>query len=138
MKIPRTPAQLKTEIELSATYNGDLRIRQLIKILEKVDDELIIEGVFLTIEDKSNLYKTQKCAGWILTVLNPKTNKSLESLLIQILANWDKSCNDIPFWMKKLYGLEEIQQVINELENRVNSDPELEKLNTIKWWLKIK
>lgn len=58
MKFSTTTMELKNEIELSAKQNGNLRIRQLINILKKVDDEIIIEGVFQIIEDKYNLYVT--------------------------------------------------------------------------------
>ena len=50
MNFPSTPENLKNEILESVDKTnqiGDLRIRQLIQILSKVNDEIIIEGVIL-------------------------------------------------------------------------------------------
>ena len=137
MKFPKTPDELKQEIEILAIQTGDLRIRQLINILHKVDDEIIVEGVFQTIEDESNQYVIQNCAGRILKELNPRPNKESKNYLIRILKNWDKSCEEIPFWMSEHFGLEHLKLVISEIEKDEISEVESDQLKTIKWWLKI-
>lgn len=79
MKIPKTSEDIKNEIFKSVDKIeeiGDLRIRQLIKILDKVDDNIIIDGIIEVFENENRvekLYTDQKNAGILLKKLNPKT-----------------------------------------------------------------
>jgi hypothetical protein len=138
MKFPKSPCQLKLEIELSVKLPGDLRLRQLINLLLKVSDEIIVEGVFQTIENDANTYKTQKYAGRILKEINPRPNKDSKFYLTRVLHNWDKSCEEIPHWMLNHWSLENLKLTINEIENSQISIVEMDKLKTFKWWLNIK
>jgi hypothetical protein len=66
MHKPKTPEDLENEIYSSVnklSQIGDLRIRQLIKILSDTNDEIIIEGILKVFEDKNNkitIYEDQK------------------------------------------------------------------------------
>ena len=55
MKFPTTPEDLKNEFFKSVdmiSELGDLRIRQFIQILSKVNDEIIIEGIISIFENE--------------------------------------------------------------------------------------
>ena len=85
MIFPKTPLDIKSGIETSVNkYNsiGDLRVRQFIKLLAKVPDELIIEGVVLLIEDDNNGFQEQEIACIILTEIKPKSALNLYELVI--------------------------------------------------------
>src|SRR5690242_3029140 len=102
MKLPESSEDVKTEILISsdkANDLGDLRIRQLIKILPKVDPEVIIEGVVKVFETEGrpDKYQDQEFAGRILRTINPKSRRDLKDLLKRTLDNWDKSIEELPF-----------------------------------------
>ncbi|SEO92679.1 hypothetical protein SAMN05444671_4000 [Flavobacterium sp. CF108] len=144
MKFPTTPEDLKNELFNSVdkiNQVGDLRIRQLIQILPKVSDEIIIEGIIQVFEDENrvdSVYTDQKYAGIILKKLNPKTEESAASILSRTLKNWNKSVEELPFWMKDNYGIESVKQVFSELEKTNLTSLESEKLKTMKRFLGIK
>lgn len=144
MNFPSTPENLKNEILESVDKTnqiGDLRIRQLIQILSKVNDEIIIEGVILVFESENRInsvYTDQKYAGMILKRLNPKTQLSATSILKRTLKNWNKSVKELPQWLKDNYGIENLKHIFSEIEKSSLTPLESEKLKTMKWFLRIK
>jgi hypothetical protein len=144
MHKPKTPEDLEKEIYSSVDklhQIGDLRIRQLIKILSDVNDEIIIEGIIKVFENKNRIdtiYSDQKNAGLILQTLNPKTAISPTVIITRILKNWNKSVSEIPFWLKNNYSIETLEKVFLEIESKNLAQLELDKLKTLKWWLEIK
>ncbi|MCT4640198.1 MAG: hypothetical protein N4A72_21050 [Bacteroidales bacterium] len=140
MIFPKTPLDIKSGIETSVNkYNsiGDLRVRQFIKLLAKVPDELIIEGVVLLIEDDNNGFQEQEIACRILTEIKPKSALNLYELVTRIISNWNKSCEEIVFWFALNYGTGKVKTCFNSIEYQLNSEPELDKLNTMKRWLRV-
>mgnify|MGYP003537221447 CR=1 FL=1 len=138
MKFPETAEDVKREILISSDKHkelGDLRIRQLIKILPKVNCEIIVEGVIKIFEQTNNLdtySQDQEFAGKILEEINPKSEKDLKHTLLRVLRNWDKSVEQLPFWLRDNYGLEKLKETFAELRL---TEQESDKLKTIKWWL---
>ena len=135
MKIPISPSELKQEIAQCARQPGDLRLRQLIKALKTVDDELIIEGTMLAIEDKTHQYEEQSCAGRILKELEPKTTQSAEHHMLRILKNWNKGCLEVLDWFAVNYGIEPLNTAIKNIDPETLSPIQQDKLATIKWYL---
>ncbi len=143
MKIPKTSEDVKNEILESVDKLdkiGDLRIRQLIKVLTKVHDQMIIQGVIEVFENEKRIekiYEDQKNAGIILKELNPKTEINVELILNRILKNWNKSVEEIPFWLRDNYGIDNLKKAFSAMESENLTELELDKINTMKWWLKI-
>lgn len=143
MIFPITSEDVKNEILESVDKIdkiGDLRIRQLIKILTKVNDEIIIEGVIEVFENEKRtekIYLDQKNAARILKELNPKTDTNIELILNRILKNWNKSVEEIPFWLRDNYGIETVKKAFFTLKNKNLAELELDKINTMQWWLQI-
>lgn len=140
MKLPQTAEDVKTEILISsdkASEVGDLRIRQLIKILDKVDHEIVVDGVIKVFETNrlNSLVQDQEFAGRILATINPKSTRDLKEIITLTLATWDKSIEQLPFWFRDNYGLENVRETFNSL--RLTGE-EKEKLETMKFWLKLK
>ena len=140
MKFPKTADDIESEILISSDKSkelGDLRIRQLIKILPRVNSEIIVEGVIRIFENgnsvESNL-QDQEFAGKVLEDINPESKKDLNEILQRVLKNWDKSVEQFPFWLRDNYGVNKLKETFSELEL---SDYEEDKLKTIKWWLQI-
>lgn len=140
MKLPQTSEDVKTEILISsdkASEVGDLRIRQLIKILDKVDHEIVVDGVIKVFEANrlNSLVQDQEFAGRILATINPKSTRDLKEIIARTLVTWDKSIEQLPFWFRDNYGLENVRETFNSLRL---AGEEKEKLETMKFWLKLK
>ena len=116
---------------------GDLRIRQLIKILDKVDQEIIVDGVIKVFETNrpDSLYQDQEFAGRVLVTINPKSQRDLKEILKRTLTTWNKSVEQLPFWLRDNYGLEKVRDTFDNVEL---TDKEKEKLETMKFWLQLK
>ena len=144
MNKPKTPEDLENEIYISVdkiNQIGDLRIRQLIRNLSDVKDEIIIEGIIKVFENRNrinSLYTDQKNAGIILQTINPTTTITANIIILRIIENWNKSVEELPFWLKDNYGIKTLKKVILELENQELTILQLDKLHTLKWWLQIK
>ncbi|MEM0576117.1 hypothetical protein [Flavobacterium polysaccharolyticum] len=143
MKIPTTPDNFQNEFYSSIDLMdkvGDLRIRQFVNILDKVNDEIIISGVikiFQNTKRPNTEYVDQKNAGKILYRIKPKTEIDLILILKATIENWNKSVEELPFWLKENYGITLLKNKLAEFENQNLNDTEFEKLKTMKWWLQI-
>jgi hypothetical protein len=141
MKLPQTPEDVKTEILISSDKSdklGDLRIRQLIKIMATVDSKIIVEGIIKVFEIENRpdkLYQDQEFAGTIVRTINPKSQKDLEGFLKRTLDNWDKSVEELPFWFRDNYGLEKVKNTFNKVGW---AESQRDKLETMKFWLQLK
>ncbi|MEA9411598.1 hypothetical protein [Flavobacterium sp. PL02] len=143
MKIPTTSDDFQNEFYSSIDLMdkiGDLRIRQLVNILDKVNDEIIIGGIikiFKNTKRPNTEYVDQKYAGKILNSIKPKTEIDLILILKDTIKNWNKSVEELPFWLKENYGITLLKNKLAEFENQSLNDIESEKLIIMKWWLKI-
>lgn len=140
MKLPQTSEEMEAEILLSSDkYQdlGDLRIRQLIKILPKVNSEVVIEGIIRVFENENRpttRFRDQEFAGKVLECINPRSDRDLKEVLSRILKNWDKSVEQLAFWLRDNYGLEKLTTTFS---NIALTDLEKDKLKTVKWWLQL-
>jgi len=143
MNIPKTSDDFQSEFYSSIDLLnkiGDLRIRQFIQKLNKVSDEIIVDGIVKVFEYEKRPkteYIDQKYAGKILEKLKPKSDLDLLVVLKSIIGNWNKSVEEFPFWIKENYGIESVIKKLTELETQNMTEIESDKLKTIKWWLKI-
>lgn len=143
MNFPENPDIVQSEIFEAVDISekiGDLRIRQLIQILSKTENHVIIEGVIKVFENENRLdsiYMDQKYAGMILKNIKPETKENIEFLLNRVLKNWNKSIEELPFWFKDNYGIEKLKKAFSQIESKSLSEIELDKLKTMKWMLQI-
>ena len=140
MQFPETAEDVEQEILVSShKYRelGDLRIRQLIHLLPKVNSEIVVEGVIRVFEKgggADTYCQDQEFAGKVLESINPKTQKDSVEVLQRVLKNWDKSVEQFPFWLRDNYGIDTLKKTFVELEL---TEIEKDKLKTIKWWLHL-
>ncbi|WP_428231496.1 hypothetical protein [Flavobacterium sp.] len=143
MKIPKSSEDLIKEIFLCVDLNeelGDLRLRQLIRLLPKVSDEIIIKSVikvFNNIDRNETLYLDQLFAGKILISINPKSVLDLKSILNEILENWNKSIRDMPLWLFNNYTKNDLNNELSLILNdSFESNERRDKVETMMWWIK--
>lgn len=140
MRLPQTARDVREEILQSSEKSkvlGDLRIRQLINILPKIDSEIVLEGVIQVFEvgnGSDRFSEDQEFAGKVLELINPKSERNPKEILLRVLKNWDKSVEQFPFWLKNNYGIDKLTETFKELEL---TQIERGKLKTIKWWLQM-
>ena len=143
MKIPKTPDDFENEFYAAIDLMdkiGDLRFRQFVDKLNKVSDEIIVDGIVKVFENKKRPeteYIDQKYAGKILDIFKPKSDIDLSLILKSTIGNWDKSVEEFPFWIRENYGIESVKNKLIEFEAQNLTEIEFDKLKTIKWWLKI-
>jgi hypothetical protein len=140
MNLPQTSDYVKSEILISsdkAREIGDLRIRQLIKILTKVDHEVIVDGVIKVFETNrpNSFYQDQEFAGRVLTTIKPKSERDLKEVLERTLPTWNKSIEQLPFWFRDNYGLEKVRDTFN---SNTWPDHEKEQVETMRFWLQLR
>ncbi|UOQ64503.1 hypothetical protein [Hymenobacter volaticus] len=145
MKFPKTAEDVVSEIYISSDkykQYGDLRSRQLIRMLGGVADDILVEAVIQVFEGTNRVeshFLDQEIVGRILEERKPFTTISPEKLLERCLTGWNKSVEQFPFWLVEVYGIEKTQAALAIIENKELLKIEREKLATIRWWIhKIK
>jgi hypothetical protein len=144
MNVPKTSNELKNEIYISVDKSkdiGDLRIRQLIKILSNVPDEIILEGIISVFESEQRekiWYYDQEFSGQVLKNIKPKSKVEPIDILKRVLKNWDVCVEELPIWFKENYGIDLIIEALDRLNNFSISDFEKDKIKTMKFWIKNK
>lgn len=143
MKIPKSSEDLIEEIFLCVDLTeklGDLRLRQLLMLLPKVADEIVLESVIKVFNNKDRnetLYLDQLYAGKILTNVNPKSELDLKSILNEILENWNKSISNMPLWLFNTYKKENLNNMLLSIVNdSFESIERKDKAETMMWWIK--
>ncbi|GAB2872146.1 hypothetical protein [Hymenobacter ruber] len=139
MNFPKTADDVESEILVSVgkyREHQSLRIRQLAYVLQKVDPEIVVEGVIMILERESDAddYSQQEFAGQLLEVICPKSQKDLKQVLQRALKGWNKSVAQFPFWLRDNYGIDKLKEEFAELEL---TETEKDKLQTMKWWLRL-
>lgn len=142
MKTPKSSENLIEEIFLSVDLTdglGDLKLRQFIKILNKVSDEIIVESAIKIFENKhrnETLYLDQLYTGRILNSINPKSLLNLKSVLNKTLENWNKSVKDFPFWLVSNYKKEVINnELLSIINNNLESNERKDNARAMIWWI---
>lgn len=141
MKFSETPEDVVNEIYIASDkYEeyGDLRIRQLIHVLGKVADNIIVEAliqVFERNERLESIFLDQEIAGQILEARKPFTNTLPDKLIIRCLAGWNKSIEQFPFWLAENFGVKNILTALSAIENKGLSEIEKRNLAAMRWWI---
>ncbi|GAB3729206.1 hypothetical protein GCM10027594_11300 [Hymenobacter agri] len=139
MKFPINAADIEKEILTSVgkyQEHRSQRIKQLTYILQKADAELVVEGVIRVFERESGErnYAQQEFAGQILEIVRPTSLRNPKELLQRVLTHWNKSVEQLPFWLRENYGIDKLTEVFAQLAlTAVEND----KLETMKWWLHL-
>ncbi len=133
-----TGQDIENKILACSDKSGDQQLNQLLKTITNVDHEIIVEGIIRVFGNTNRLSKSfrdQEFAGRILAEIKPKSTIDLNAVLQRTLKNWDKSVEQFPLWLQDNYGLDKLKEVFEKIELSVD---EKDKLDTMKWWLKIK
>jgi hypothetical protein len=138
MKFPKTVEDVISEIFISSDkYEkyGDLRSRQLIRVLNNVADDILVKAGIQVFEETNRMkfhFLDQEIVGRMLEKRKPFTSIRPEKLLEKCLAGWNKSIEQFPIWLVEVYGVENIQAAIAAIGNKELLKIEREKLATVR------
>jgi ribosomal protein L17 len=103
MEFPQTPDDLEREILICSDKSsklGDLRLRQLIRILSKVNPEMIVEAIIRIFENNSReeqYLQDQEFAGKILEAINPLLAERVKGSSATRITKLGSKRGTIPF-----------------------------------------
>ncbi|MDF7811849.1 hypothetical protein [Hymenobacter sp. YC55] len=141
MKFPETPEDIVSAIHIASDkykIYGDLRSRQLIRMVNAVADDILVEAVIQVFEETNRVelhFLDQEVVGRILEERKPFTSIHPEKLIKKCLAGWNKSVEQFPFWLIEVYGKEKTQAALATIETNELLKIEREKLATLRWWI---
>lgn len=134
MKLPRTAEDIVREVQIASNKSGDLYLRQLIFLLQHVSHELIVEAIIRLFEQNhsgENAFRIQEFSGRILEEIKPISEKNIYDILKRTLGNWNKSIEQLPFWLISNYGVQATHAALND--DCFSSEED--KIKAIRWWL---
>ena len=80
----------------------------------------------------------QEAPGDYLLELKPRGAQELQSLIRASLAGWNLSIEQLPFYFRDTYDIEEVRLAIERLELDASLDADERKaLDTYRWWLRV-
>ena len=131
----RTPEEFRAKI-----YSRNWGRREFAILQERFGDDTLFRVLYLVFCDPDppgNPYEHQDLAGSLLVELNPSCPISAVELLRTTLPNWNRSVEQLPFYVENQFGHEETIKAIESIE----SDPQLSeslstKLSTCRYWLR--
>ncbi len=132
----RTPEEIRAKI-----YSKNWRRRELAILQERFGDEALFQALYLVFCDSNppgHPLEHQSTAGDFLVDLNPSCPISAVEFLRTTLPNWNRSVEQLPFYIENQFGREATIEAIESLE----ADPEISeslstKLSTCRYWLRV-
>lgn len=131
----RTPEEFRAKI-----YSGNWGRREFAILQDRFGDEALFQVLYLVFCDPDppgNPYVHQEFAGSLLLDLSPSCPISAVEFLRTTLPNWNRSVEQLPFYVERKFGHRETIKAIESIE----SDPLLSeslatKLSTCRYWLR--
>ena len=85
---------------------------------------------------RPDAYGDQQVAGNLLVALTPEPHQPLEEILTAIAPTWNLSVEQLPFYLRDVYGRETVVEATQRLAGRFPPDSsEARALLTVSWWL---
>ncbi|GAB1266626.1 hypothetical protein [Aurantivibrio infirmus] len=130
------------KIRDSADKYGDSNPQQMKQLLfgcEKASERELFFGVFSFYYDpelQENSFARQEVAGKILFKLKPACPVELDGFIYAIPKYWNLSIEEVPWYLCKVFGKNEVEAFLKELIPSVN-DGELQRsFKTLLFWVK--
>jgi|SRR5215467_10556981 len=117
------------------------RLTQWIDILrqrpgDEVFDALI--GVFCNVDREDKRLVDQEYAGRILLTLKPPCSRNIEDVIKRMLARWDLSVEQLPWYFSDVVGVQKVLLALDALDTQVSSQQERDAIRTFRFWLGVK
>ena len=123
-----------------ALYSHKHTLIQLRRKLERLPANQRGEALLGVFADQSRIetaYQDQETAGNLLLSLLPETLQSLEDILKSAAGNWNLSVEQLPFYLRTVFGKEAVTEAAERLSHQYSPESrEAGALLTVCWWLK--
>lgn len=132
-----TPAEITEEFYSSLRRpNGWQSVRHFYRKISGLEHSDISEGLLAVFQKRSFTAHEVGCA--ILWSLDVPFEKDLTCHLPELLANWDLSVEELPFYLMHSCGRAPLDAAIEGLRGTFGDTPDRkQKLDTMQWWMSI-
>jgi hypothetical protein len=134
---PSTPEQF---LERLYSHKHSLhQLRMMVQRLPEAQRAEALLGVFSDPDRASDSYGAQEVAGDLLVSLRPQPRQPLDAILSTTAAVWNVSVEELPFYLRDVFGREAVIEAAERLAERYSPESrEARALGTMVWWLKGK
>ncbi|MCP4146133.1 MAG: hypothetical protein GY757_00145 [bacterium] len=132
-----TVSEIQHELlkSLKVNYFDVQRYKQIIKALQRCNQTMVGDALIEFLGDKKGSgFAAQDLAGKLLFELKPDTSRSLDEIIRNTLPNWDKSVEELPWYLALKFGESEFRKTLANI--RAGADEGIMDLaKTFEWWL---
>jgi hypothetical protein len=134
MSQPKTPEEFRESLYSRKHTLHQLRVKlQGLPPLQRAEALL---DVFADRTRPETAYADQELAGQLLVALVPECRRSLDEILLATAPCWNVSVEQLPFYLREVFGRERVLQAARSLRARFPADTrEALALETVHWWL---
>jgi hypothetical protein len=114
------------------------QIKYLVSRLGQVAEANVAEGllcVFTHGAAPPQGSAAQELAGQLLAALNPKAESDLRQVLRAALSRYELSVEQLPQYLRSVFGLKQVLFELEQLDHEPLSDLERRALQTMQFWL---
>ncbi len=130
-----TVADICKEVRLSMTRFrcSPQRWDQLYRKLKSEEQEKVAEALLACLEEVSeDMPGRQTYLHGLLRALRPRPRLPLAALLERHLPSWNKEAADFPSYLADVYGAEQLHEVLDVLDRKLDSKEALEKTSRMR------
>ena len=115
-------------------YRNPQQANQLFFTLSKCNQQAVLEALFRIFYSEAYYFTAQELAGRLLLDIKPKGLVSLKEILYPCLETYNLSVEELPYYIVDVYGYEEFETVLKNLESTKLSERQIRSINTMLWW----
>ena len=137
LNMPVTPAEF-----VDSLYSHKHTLYQLRMKLQQLPKDQRAEALLSVFSDNSSPewnFTNQEIAGRLLFEVGPPCVRSLNDVLHSIASTWNVSVEQLPFYLREVFGSEAVVEAASKLASGYPADSrEFRALKTVEWWLRGK
>src|SRR5262245_43533029 len=121
-----------------ALFSHKHTLPQLRRKLERIPAGQPAATLLSVITDptRPEAYRDQEVAGNLLVALTPEPRQPLEEILAAVAPTWNLSVEQLPFYLRDVFGREAVVEASQRLAGRFPPDSrQARALLTVSWWL---
>lgn len=132
--IARSPDEIR-----SLVSSGKWKRKHLEALRHEFGDEALFEALFSAfVKDPPLSYSDQVAPGDFLLEFKPRSEKTLSELIRASLRGWNLSIEQLPFYFREVFGIDEVRSALD----RIEADPTLtveerKPVETYRYWLRL-
>jgi hypothetical protein len=123
------------EIRSRLAYDSrDPEYQNVTELLKSESDEVVFEALF-PVATRSQSAGPAFPAALLLWRRRPKCPLSCDDAIVALLADWEVSIEQVPFYIVSEFGVATVHEAIARVRQRPLSDPQMRLLDTVAYWV---